>query len=326
MDKLISPSDKVFVAGAGGMVGQAVVRALKKNQYGMSCNGGSLLTPSRKQLDLSNFNEVTDWFGLHKPDIVILAAAKVGGIYANEKYPADFLLNNLKIQNNVIESAYKYHARRLLFLGSSCIYPKYSSQPISEESLLTGSLEPTNQWYAIAKISGLKLCQSLKKQYNFDCFSLMPTNLYGPGDNYHPENSHVIPGLIRKFHDAKHNNLSVVKCWGSGNVLREFLHVDDLANAIVFLLERYKPGSSDSECCLNVGSGNEIYIHQLASLIAELFNYEGLIEWDVSYKDGTPRKKLDISKIQALGWNPNIDLKDGLRDAISDFKKSTRST
>jgi GDP-L-fucose synthase len=230
---LIKGSDRFFVAGARGMAGSAICRALQEKGYGDEAKGGALLTPNRQELDLLNHAAVERWYEDNKPDVVVLAAAKVGGIYANDTYPADFLLENLKIQTNVIEGAWKAGVRRLLFLGSSCIYPKFAEQPIKEEALLTGALEPTNEWYAIAKITGIKLCESLRKQYGFDAISLMPTNLYGPGDNYHPENSHVLPALIRRFHEAKENGSPSLTCWGSGTPMREFLHVDDLAEACV---------------------------------------------------------------------------------------------
>ena len=236
MQKLISKDERFFIAGSNGMVGKAIVRALKNSGYGEKENKGILLTPSRKELNLLNFRDVEKWFQKNKPTIVILAAAKVGGIFANNSQPADFILENLKIQTNVIEMAWKYNVKRFLFLGSSCIYPKFASQPISEESLLTGILEPTNQSYAIAKIAGIKLCESLREQHNFDAISLMPTNLYGPGDNYHPQNSHVMASLIRKFCLASKRDLPSVTCWGTGSPFREFMHVDYLGDAVIFVL------------------------------------------------------------------------------------------
>ena len=233
MEKLINQNDRFFVAGHRGMAGSAICRALQRSGY------NNLLTASRDVLDLLDVQAVQRWFADNKPDVVVLAAAKVGGIHANDPYPADFLLENLKIQTNVIETAWKSGVKRLLFLGSSCIYPKFAEQPIKEESLFTGALEPTNEWYAIAKIAGIKLCESLRKQYGFDAISLMPTNLYGPGDNFHPENSHVLPALIRRFYEAKESGAESVTCWGTGSPMREFLHVDDLGEACVFALENW---------------------------------------------------------------------------------------
>jgi GDP-L-fucose synthase len=242
----------------------------------------------------------------------------VGGILANDTYPADFLLENLKIQNNIIESAWRHGVRRLLFLGSSCIYPKLAPQPIREESLLTGALEPTNEWYAIAKITGIKLCQALRRQYGFDAISLMPTNLYGPGDNYHPTNSHVLPALIRRFQEARESQAPLVRCWGSGSPRREFLHVDDLADAALFCLERWQPGPDDCQF-VNVGTGTDITIRDLATLVAECVGYAGRIEWDTSKPDGTPRKLLDVSRLASLGWTAQIRLEDGLKSTVSEF-------
>jgi len=325
MQKLISKSDRFFIAGSKGMVGQAIVEALIKAGYGAKESGGILLTPSRKELNLLNFNEVENWFLTNKPTVVILAAAKVGGILANDIYPAEFILENLKIQNNVIEMAYKYGVKRFLFLGSSCIYPKYAPQPISEESLLTGSLEPTNQWYATAKISGIKLCESFRKQYKFDAICLMPTNLYGPGDNYHPQNSHVMASLIRKFCIASKKSLPQVTCWGTGSPLREFMHVDDLANAVIHVLEKWNPDSNKSPkdnkgnplIILNVGTGKDISIKELAHKIAKLTNFKGIIYWDVSKPDGTQKKLLDIQKIKTIGWLPQIELDQGIKKTIN---------
>ena len=269
------------------------------------------------------------WYGENKPDVVVLAAAKVGGIYANNTYPADFLLENLKIQTNVIEGAWKAGVRRLLFLGSSCIYPKFAAQPLHEEALLTGALEPTNEWYAIAKITGIKLCESLRKQYGFDAISLMPTNLYGPGDNYRPENSHVLPALIRRFHEAKEAGAGSVTCWGTGSPMREFLHVDDLGNACVFALENWSVLSSDAPKddqgnplgFLNVGTGVDLTIKQLAESVAEAVGFTGTIEWDLTKPDGTPKKQLDVSRMAGLGWNARIPLAEGLASTASLFRE-----
>ena len=328
MKKLITLNEKIFIAGANGMVGNAIKRILEKSGYGNSRNEGELYTPSRKELDLTNYQEVKEWFEKYKPTIVIVAAAKVGGILANANQPASFILENLKIQTNIIENAWLMGVKRLLFLGSSCIYPKFSSQPIKEEYLLDGSLEETNEYYAIAKIAGLKLCDSLRIQHGFDCISLMPTNLYGPGDNYHKENSHVMAAFIRKFIESKKESAKNVICWGSGNPLREFLHVDDLAKASLFCLEYWNPDSENAPknkygnllTHLNVGTGKVITIYDLAKKIAKLTDYQGEIIWDKSKPDGTPIKQLDISKISELGWSPKIKLDEGISETINIFK------
>ncbi|MDA7434756.1 GDP-L-fucose synthase [Synechococcus sp. AH-601-J22] len=320
MSSLIKWSDRFFVAGSRGMAGSAICRALQEKGYGDEAKGGALLTPTRQELDLLNPEAVKAWYEENKPDVVVLAAAKVGGIAANSSYPADFLLENLKIQTNVIEGAWKAGVRRLLFLGSSCIYPKFAEQPIKEESLLKGSLEPTNEWYAIAKITGIKLCESLRKQYGFDAISLMPTNLYGPGDNYHPENSHVLPALIRRFHEAAEANAASVTCWGSGSPLREFLHVDDLGEACVFVLERWSPALCELTC-LNVGTGVDLSILELSKAVATATGFEGAIEWDNSKPDGTPKKQLDVSRLSALGWRARISLDEGLVGTVMQFRR-----
>ncbi len=327
MAKKIFLNEKIFVAGAKGMAGNAICRALIKKGYG-KVNGGAVLKPKRKELDLLDTKAVQKWFEINKPTVVIIAAAKVGGIFANSKYPTQFLLDNLKIQNNLIETSWRTGVKRLLFLGSSCIYPKFAKQPIKEEYLLTGQLEETNQWYGIAKIAGIKLCESLRKQYNFDAISLMPTNLYGPGDNYHPQNSHVMASFIRKFYEASKNSLPSVSCWGTGNPLREFLHVDDLGEAVVFALENWDPSSinapkdekNNTLKILNVGTGKDISIKELAHKISNLVNFKGKIIWDSSKPDGTPKKLLNIQKIQSLGWEPKISLEQGIKSAIESFK------
>lgn len=313
MEKLINQGDRFFVAGHRGMAGSAICRALQRSGY------ENLLTASRDELDLLDLQAVQHWFAEHKPTVVVLAAAKVGGIYANDTYPADFLLENLKIQTNVIETAWRSGVKRLLFLGSSCIYPKFADQPIKEESLLTGALEPTNEWYAIAKIAGIKLCESLRKQYGFDAISLMPTNLYGPGDNYHPENSHVLPALIRRFHEAKESGAESVTCWGTGSPMREFLHVDDLGEACVFALENWQP-SSDELQYLNVGIGMDLTIKQLAHAVAEATEFTGTIDWDTSKPDGTPKKQLDVSRLKSHGWSARITLEEGIRGTVALFR------
>jgi GDP-L-fucose synthase len=318
MTSLITPTDRIFVAGHRGMAGSAICRALQRAGYGDPAQGGALLTAPRKELDLLDPAAVGAWFAEHQPTVVVLAAAKVGGIHFNDTYPADFLLDNLKIQTHVIETAWRSGVRRLLFLGSSCIYPRLAEQPIKEEALLTGPLEPTNEWYAIAKITGIKLCQALRKQYGFDAISLMPTNLYGPGDNYHPMNSHVLPALIRRFHEATQAKAPSVTCWGSGSPLREFLHVDDLGEACVFALERWQPGPEQLQF-LNVGTGVDLTIRELAEQVAEATGYEGVIIWDTSKPDGTPKKQLDVSRLAALGWQARIPLAEGLASTVAGF-------
>jgi GDP-L-fucose synthase len=310
---LITPTDRIFVAGHRGMAGGAIVRALGRAGY------GELLTAGRDELDLLDPQMVQAWFTAQRPTVVVLAAAKVGGILANDTYPADFLLENLKIQQHVIETAWRQGVRRLLFLGSSCIYPKFAEQPIREEALLTGALEPTNEWYAIAKITGIKLCQALRRQHGFDAISLMPTNLYGPGDNYHPTNSHVLPALIRRFHEAKLAEAATVTCWGSGSPLREFLHADDLGAACVFALEHYNPDPQEAVQHLNLGTGIDLTIKELAELVARTVGFSGAIEWDRSKPDGTPKKQLDVSRLQQLGWSASIPLADGIAMAYQDF-------
>tara|TARA_B100001057_G_scaffold425533_1_gene449040 strand:+ start:1905 stop:2846 length:942 start_codon:yes stop_codon:yes gene_type:complete len=308
------------------MVGKAIKKSLLKNGY------KNLLLPTREELDLLNNKAVESWFRNNKPDVVILAAAKVGGIEANKKYPWDFILENLKIQINVIENAWKIGVKRFLFLGSSCIYPKFAPQPLKEEYLLNGSLEKTNESYAIAKIAGIKLCSALNNQYGFDAISLMPTNLYGPGDNYNLENSHVMPALIRKFYEAKTKNLSQVICWGTGSPKREFLYVNDLAEASIFVLEKISVKNNllnnenfQNDMLLNVGTGIDISIKKLAETIALELDYKGKIIWDTSKPDGTPRKLLDISKIMKLGWESKTPLEKGIKLTIKHYIKELES-
>ena len=291
---------RIWVAGHRGMVGGAVCRRLEQE----SCE---IITVSRDVVELTNQQAVHDWMLQVKPDAIILAAAKVGGIHANNTYPVDFLYENLMIEANVIHAAHAANVERLLFLGSSCIYPKLAAQPISEESLLTGELEPTNEWYAIAKIAGLKLIQAYRKQYGCDWISAMPTNLYGPGDNYDLNSSHVLPALLRKFHEAKEKGDREVVVWGSGSPLREFMHCDDLADALIFLLKNY----SEYEH-INVGSGVEISIRKLTETIADIVGYKATLTWDKSKPDGTPRKLMDTSKLHSLGWNNCRSLSDGV--------------
>ena len=326
---LIQPSDRFFVAGARGMAGSAIVRALQRSGYGDRAQGGKLLTPNRQELNLLDDAAVLHWMTEKKPDVVVLAAATVGGIEANRSRPADFLLENLRIETQVIEAAWRTGVRRLLFLGSSCIYPKFAEQPIREESLLTGALEPTNAWYAIAKIAGIKLCEALRIQHGFDAISLMPTNLYGPGDNYHPSGSHVLPALIRRFHEAKQNTESV-RCWGTGTPLREFLHADDLGEACVFALEHWSALSDNAPlddwgnplAFLNVGTGIDQSIRELAEQVAAAVGFKGSIDWDHSKPDGTPKKQLDVSRLAAMGWRARIALTEGLISTVADFEQS----
>ena len=325
MKKIIEKNERIFIAGSNGMVGSSIRRSLSKNPSNKTNKFSNLLTPSRLELDFLDSISVKNWFNKEKPNIVIIAAAKVGGIHANSKYPSEFLLENLKIQTNIIEAALTEGVRRLLFLGSSCIYPKYATQPIKEEELLNGYLEKTNESYALAKITGIKLCEALRKQYNFDAISLMPTNLYGPNDNYHPLNSHVVPSLIRKFSIAKRDNLSSVTCWGSGLVCRELMHVDDLAEAAIFCLENWFPSEIDAPKdnsgnplnYLNVGTGKDISIRELAKKIADIIEFDGEILWDKNMPNGTPRKVLDISRLKKLGWESKIDLTSGLENTIN---------
>ena len=311
--KYITKDNKIFIAGHKGMVGSAVVRNFKNNGY------HNLLTANRVDLDLTDTCSVKKWYKVNKPDVVVIAAAKVGGILANSNYPVQFLLDNLKIQNNLIEGAWVNDVSRLLFLGSSCIYPKFASQPIKEESLLSNYLESTNQWYAIAKIAGIKLCEALNIQYGFDAICLMPSNLYGPGDYYHPKKSHVIPALIDKFDKAAKNNSKEVICWGSGSPYREFLYVDDLADACKFVLENWKPHIKELKY-LNVGTGKDMKIKTIAEVISKKFEYKGKIIWDSSKPDGTPKKLLDISKIRNLGWRPKTSFDKGLNLTIKNYR------
>ena len=319
----LTKDDRIYIAGANGMAGQAIKRNFLKKGYNF------LSTPSRGELNLLDSDAVEKWFIKNKPSVVVIAAAKVGGILANSSKPTEFLLDNLKIQNNLIETSWKSGVKRLVFLGSSCIYPKFASQPIQEEELLKGSLEETNQCYAIEKISGIKLCDALRAQYNFDAISLMPTNLYGPGDNYHPKTSHVMASLIRKFCTAKKESLPAVTCWGSGSPYREFLYSDDLGSATVFALENWDPDASNApldnkgvpHTFLNVGTGFEISIKELAYKIAELIEYKGDILWDLQKPDGTPRKILNSSKMKQLGWVSTTSLDDGILKTIKIFAK-----
>ena len=307
-------SSKIFVAGHRGLAGSAIERRL------ISLGYNNLVLRSRDELDLTSKLAVDHFFESERPEYVFLAAAKVGGILANASYPADFIRDNLAIQLNVIDAAWRFGVSKLEFLGSSCIYPKFASQPMAEEELMTGSLEPTNEWYAIAKIAGIKLCQAYRLQHGFNAISLMPTNLYGPGDNFDLRNSHVLPALMRKFHEAKQAHKSEVVIWGTGTPRREFLHVDDLASAAVFLMEQY-----DEAGIINVGFGEDITIAELAQLIGRTIGYGGALAFDTSKPDGTPRKLLDVTKLRSLGWQPSIPLEHGLRATYEWFLESVDS-
>lgn len=303
-------NSKIYIAGHRGMVGSAIHRNLQKKGY------TNFVTRTSTELDLRNQKAVDDFFEKEKPDYVFLAAAKVGGIQANNVYRADFIYENLMIQNNVVHAAYKNKIKKLMFLGSSCIYPKLAPQPLKEEYLLSGYLEDTNEPYAIAKIAGIKLCESYKRQYGCDFISVMPTNLYGPNDNYNLNNSHVLPALIRKFHDAKEKKEPFVEMWGTGTPMREFLHADDMADACVFLMNTY---SGDQ--FVNIGTGVDLTIKDLALLIKKIVGYEGEIKHDLTKPDGTPRKLMDVSYLHSLGWKHKIELEDGIKAVYEDFKK-----
>lgn len=305
---------KIYVAGHNGLVGSALVRELQKKGY------HNLITKTHSELDLTNQDQVEDFFQKEKPEYVFLAAAKVGGILANDIYSADFIRENLMIQTNVIDSAYKSGVKKLLFLGSACVYPKVTPQPIKEEYLFTGELEVTNKAYALAKIAGIVMCQSYNKQYGTNFISVMPTNLYGEGDNFDLQNSHVIPAMIRKFDDAKKNDLKEVTLWGTGSPTREFLYVDDLASACVYLMNNY----SSSEI-INIGLGEDLSILELANVVKKVVGYEGDIKWDSTKPDGTPRRLLDVSKIKALGWTSNIGLEEGLKKTFMWYKENINS-
>ena len=299
---------KIYVAGHRGMVGSAIVRELQRQGY------TNIITRTHAELDLTRQDQVERFFAEERPEYVFLAAAKVGGIVANQSALADFMYENMMLEMNVIHAAWKNGCKKLEFLGSSCIYPRLAPQPMKEDCLLTSALEPTNEAYALAKISGLKYCEYLNRQYGTDFISLMPTNLYGPNDNYHPTHSHVLPALIRRFHEAKELGLKEVTCWGDGSPLREFLYVDDLANLCVFLMERYSGNET-----VNAGSGKEITIKGLTELVAKVIGYEGAILWDTSKPNGTPRKLLDVSKSAAMGWTAKTSLEEGIRLAYADF-------
>jgi len=301
-------NNKIFVAGHRGLVGSALIRKLQYSGY------TNIVTVGKSQLDLRNQSDVSEWFAAERPEYVFLAAAKVGGINYNKTYPAEFIYDNLQIQNNVIQSSYLNGCKKLMFLGSACIYPKVTPQPIREEYLLSAPLEPTNEGYALAKIAGLRMCELYNRQYGFNAISVMPANLYGTNDNFNVEQCHVIPAMIRKFHDAKINNNESVTLFGDGSPTREFLHVDDLADALVFLMNNF-----NSPEHINIGSGDEYSIMQLANIVKYVVGYSGEIEWDISKPNGTPRRKLDISKLSMLGWKPQTDLFVGLRQTYDWF-------
>ncbi len=305
---MMEKNAKIYVAGHRGMVGSAIKRELERQCY------TNIVTRTHEELDLMRQDQVENFFDQEKPDYVVLAAARVGGIVANQNALADFMYDNMMLEMNVIHAAWKYRCRKLLFLGSSCIYPRLAPQPMKESCLLTGELEKTNEAYALAKISGLKYCEFLNRQYGTDFISVMPTNLYGPNDNYHPMHSHVLPALIRRFHEAKESGAESVTCWGDGTPLREFLYVDDLANLCVYLLNHYSGNET-----VNAGTGKELTIRELTELVAKVVGYSGKIEWDTMKPNGTPRKLLDVSKATALGWTYKTELEDGIRLAYEDF-------
>ncbi len=301
-------SSRIYIAGHNGLVGSAISRALKEKGF------TEIIVKTRSELDLTDNSQVMDFFKREKPEFVFDCAAKVGGILANDSYPAEFIHENLLIQNNLIDCSCKSDVKKFLFLGSSCIYPKLAKQPIKEEYLLTGELEPTNEWYAVAKIAGIKMCQAYKKQYGFNAISIMPTNLYGPNDNFDLESSHVLPALIRKFHEAKTSGSENVIMWGTGSPKREFLHVDDMADATIFLMENY----SDPEI-INVGTGEDVTIKELGELVKDITGFKGEIKYDTSKPDGTPRKLLNVDKINSLGWKAETSLKQGVSDTYKWF-------
>jgi GDP-L-fucose synthase len=307
----MNKDSKILVAGANGMVGSAIVRNLESKGY------REVISGTRQDVDFTNQDEVERYFSFTEPEYVFLAAAKVGGILSNKNYPANFIYDNLMIQSNIINSAYNYGVKKLLFLGSSCIYPKHPKIPITEDQLLASPLETTNDAYAIAKIAGIKMCQAYRKQYGFNAISLMPTNLYGPNDNFSLEDSHVLSGLLAKFHISKESGISSVECWGDGSPMREFLYVDDLAEACYVAMEKY-----EGEEHVNIGTGQDIAIRDLAYLISEIVRYDGEIIWDIEKPNGTPRKLLNVDKIKSLGWEPKVKLRDGIEKTYEWYKKS----
>ena len=308
---MMEKNSKIFVAGHRGLAGSAIVRILQREGF------DNVVTKSKSELDLRNQIQVKDFFESEKIEYVFDAAAKVGGIYANSTYPADFIYDNLMIQTNLIDSAYRSGIKKFLFLGSVCIYPKFAPLPIVEDCLLTGFLEPTNEAYAVAKIAGIKMCQAYRKQYGFNAISLMPTNLYGPGDNYHPENSHVMAAMIRRFYEANVNNQETVTCWGDGTPRREFLYSDDLATACILSMQEY-----DDYEIMNVSTGEEVSIKETAETVAKIVGYDGTIEWDTTKPNGTIKRPLHIEKIKQLDWKPQVSLEDGIRKSIEDFGRN----
>ncbi len=309
---MMNRNDRIYIAGHTGLVGSAIMRRL----HAEGCS--ELISGTHNELDLSSQSAVDAFFSATRPDYVFLAAARVGGIQANSNFPAEFIYSNLSIQTNVIHAAWKNNVKKLLFLGSSCIYPKHAPQPINEDYLLTGPLETTNEWYAVAKIAGIKMCQAYRRQYGFNAIAVMPTNLYGPGDNFDLENSHVLPALLRKFHEAKIRNKNEVIIWGSGKPRREFMHVDDLADACVFLMKHY-----EQEKIINAGTGKDISISELAYLIKEISGFHGSLEFDTSKPDGTPRKLLDVSRLSELGWKAGIGFEQGIKDTYDWYVRQT---
>jgi len=309
----ITHKSKILVAGHTGLVGGSVLRALRREGF------NNLVVRAHRELDLTEQSAVRKFFDDERPDAVVMAAARVGGIYANNAHPAVFIRDNLLMQDNVIDSAYRSGVGKFLFLGSSCVYPKFAPQPIKEEYLLTGPLEPTNEWYAIAKIAGLKMCQAYRREFGFKAISLMPTNLYGPGDNFDLTDSHVLPALIRRFHDAKLRDDASVVVWGTGTPRREFLHVDDLADAVVFLLKSY-----DDERIINIGWGQDVTIRELAEIVMSITAYKGSLVFDSSKPDGTPRKLLDVSRLNEIGWRPRIPLREGVESTYAWFREHAR--
>lgn len=311
---MMQKQSKIYVAGHKGLVGSAIVKILNQNGF------FNVIGKSHSEMDLQNQSQVLEFFQKEKPEYVFLAAAKVGGIHANNTYPAEFIFSNLQIQNNIIDASYRFGIKKLCFLGSSCIYPKFAKQPMDEGQLLDGKLEPTNEPYAVAKIAGIVMCQSYNRQYGTNFISVMPTNLYGPGDNYHPENSHVLPALIRRFHEAKMNKLPEVVIWGTGKPLREFLYSEDMARACVFLMDNYDvTGDPKGGEHVNVGSGIEVSIKELAETVKEVVGYQGNLVFDLTKPDGTPRKLLDVSKLHKMGWKHQVELRDGVSFAYQDY-------
>jgi GDP-L-fucose synthase len=310
----MTPDSRVFIAGRGGLAGSAIARALHARGF------GDLLGPRRTELDLRNQAAVDNFFSRQQPQYVILAAATVGGIYANSTHPADFIRDNLQIQTNVIDAAFRHGVRKLCFLGSSCVYPRLAQQPMNESSLMTGPLEPSNECYAVAKIAGITMCQAYAKQFGFNAISVMPTNLYGPGDNFDLDRSHVLPALIRKFHEAKRAGAETVTVWGTGTPRREFLYVDDLADAVYFLMQNY-----DSPDIINIGVGDDVTIAALAELVREVTGFRGSIMFDTGKPDGTPRKLLDVTKLRALGWQAQTPLADGIRTTYDWYLENSRN-